>query len=243
MCAVTYIPVGDTLLLTSSRDENPERTVARDPHFVDGPCGRLLFPRDGKEGGTWFVMHEKGHVLILLNGAWKKHVPLPPYRKSRGLVLLELAQGDNPLLSFRHTDLSGIEPFTLILVLERNLFECRWDGSVKFERQMDKNKPWIWSSVTLYDEAGVQRREKWFEQFLLENPDPDQDAILEFHQSAGAGDPHSGLLMNRGRLMQTVSITSLFFTPRVARMKYLALPGKQTTCQEVFFTKAREVFL
>lgn len=265
MCAVTYIPAGEDFFITSNRDENPCRAGARAPGIVEGPSGRLLFPRDGQAGGTWFVLHEKGHVLVLLNGAWKKHVPQPPYRKSRGLILLEWAQNDHPLSYFQMMDLKGIEPFTVILVEEGSLYECRWDGSVKYDRQLDRDIPHIWSSAPLYDEDVARLREKRFEEWLKETCYPDQEAILKFHQSpgsrssgAGAGDPNrrGGLFIEHedgkggeegkeGKEGEkgddgvcTVSITSLQYTPQKASLRYLAIPGRQPAGQELFFTKA-----
>jgi hypothetical protein len=37
--------------------------------------------KDPKAGGTWYVVDEKGTVLVLLNGANEKHVAGLNYRK------------------------------------------------------------------------------------------------------------------------------------------------------------------
>ena len=83
MCTVTFIPVKKSVFITHNRDEQNLRTKALAPEhsLVHGTA--LLFPRDGKAGGSWAGMNEFGHAAVLLNGAFEKHLPKPPYRKSR----------------------------------------------------------------------------------------------------------------------------------------------------------------
>jgi len=228
MCTVTYIPTKEGYLLTSNRDEQRGRPPAQAPALYNGHTGNLLYPRDTLAGGTWFVTHGRGHTIVLLNGGWERHIPHPPYRMSRGLVLLELADSGDPLQAFADIPLEGIEPFTLVLsnpagspdgILspdsspspDGGLYECRWDGREKYCSRMDASLPHIWSSVTLYGPAITARRRSWFQSWVRANPAPDQAAILDFHRFTGDGDPHNDLLMNRDDSLLTVSITSLEF--------------------------------
>jgi hypothetical protein len=151
--------------------------------------GNILFPRDSQAGGTWFALHENGNTLVLLNGAIARHQPAPPYRTSRGLILLELADSDHPLHQFRTTDLQDIEPLTLVLLTAGQLHECCWDGARKYHRRADASLPQIWSSVTLYDAATTAQRKDLFEEWLRSNPTPDQEKILQFHQFRGDAGP------------------------------------------------------
>lgn len=233
MCTVTYIPSGDGIFLTSNRDERRGRAVALEPSVYEGSTGHLLYPKDAQAGGTWFAVHEKGHVLILLNGARVRHTPRGPYRKSRGLVLLDVADSESPLDQFKRLDLEGIEPFTLVLLEDGQLHECRWDGATKHHREPDPGEPHIWSSVTLYDQEVIQKREGWFAGWLLDNPDPGQETILRFHQFTGDGDRYNDLLMNRDDRMLTVSITSLRYGGGGGRMTYLDIPGRRSASREL----------
>jgi len=191
--------------------------------------GRILFPRDAQAGGTWFAVHENGNTLVVLNGARVRHQPAPPYRKSRGLIVLELADSPDPRQSFLEMNLDGIEPFTLILAEGRRLHECRWDGTAKETLRIDASQPHIWSSVTLYDDAAIAARRAWFRAWMDENPDPSQQEILQFHQSAGDDDRYNGLLMDRDGRMLTVSISSLQSSPEAAIMRYLDMQGAGPT--------------
>ena len=237
MCTVTYIPFRDKVFITSNRDEQSRRLPALAPAIYETPGGRLLYPRDARAGGSWFVVRENGTVLVLLNGAWTSHRSQPPYRKSRGLILLELADGDSSLQRFDTLDLGGIEPFTLVIREEGLLYECRWDGSEKYRRQPDAAAPHIWSSVTLYGPEVIRRREEWFSRWLRQHPEPDQEAILHFHQFTGDGDRHNDLLMNRDNVMMTVSITALRAGDSEARLQYLDLPQRRTSRTRLSFTQ------
>jgi hypothetical protein len=209
MCTVTYIPVRNGFYLTSSRDEKQTRPRAQEPLPHTGVTGTLLFPKDSSAGGTWFVAHEKGFAAVLLNGAVQKHIAKPPYRRSRGLILLYLTDQPDPLQAFHSIDLDNIEPFTIILVKEGQLQECRWDGSSKYHRPLDAASPHIWSSVTLYSPEVIRKREQWFRDWLQGYPLPDTATILSFHQHAGDGDSHNDVLMDRNGEMLTVSVTCL----------------------------------
>ena len=230
MCTVTYIPAKDGVYITSNRDEQQGRPPAAEPAIIAGRTGRLLFPKDTQAGGSWIVVHEKGTVGVLLNGAGERHIPHPPYRKSRGLILLDLADSLDSLFEFKTLNLNGIEPFTLILLENGCLHECQWDGVEKVHRPIDAALPHIWSSVTLYDPAIRQQRREWLDEWLQDNPVPGQEQVLGFHRFTGGGDPRYDVLMNREEGLLTVSITSVQIMDGEARMQYLdVLSGASLT--------------
>ena len=211
-------------MLTSNRDEKIQRSIATPPEFQSFPSGRMLFPRDGDAGGSWIVVHQNGATMVLLNGAFQPHVPDPPYDRSRGKVLLDLADDNDPVERFRNIRLDRIEPFTAIIFAMGSLHECRWDGHRKHITIPDKAKPHIWSSVTIYDAPTRDRREQWFRKFLAAFPDPVLDDVLNFHATAGEGDPHDAIRMDRPGDLSTVSITSVVLGAGFAQMVYLAAP-------------------
>ncbi|HLK27513.1 MAG TPA: NRDE family protein [Puia sp.] len=238
MCTVSFIPVNDKVIITSNRDEKHWRSPAIIPQFYKMKTGSVLFPRDADAGGTWFAVHENGNVVIFLNGGFVKHEPDPPYRKSRGVVLLDLIDIESPIDFFQKTDLKNIEPFTAVIFDDEKLFECRWDGEKKYQQRLDAKRSHIWSSVTLYDEEIIHKRKKWFESWALKNPFPSQDDILHFHQFAGDGDKHNDLLMNRNEFVFTVSITSIEMTEQGGIMKYVDVRNGNEHTQRLAFTKA-----
>ncbi len=222
MCTVTFIPVGDKYFITSNRDEKSIRGQAVPPMVYMENGNKIIYPKDANAGGTWMALHDNGTAAVLLNGAFEKHEPQPPYRKSRGIVFLEIISANNPVRYFMHMDLEAIEPFTMI-IMDSCLYECRWNGSTKYCRQLRKHRHHIWSSATLYDEDVVKKREYWFASFLNKNPRPTQDDIIKFHQFGGNGDIQNDLIMNRNNELYTVSITSIVLDDHKSQMKYLDL--------------------
>mgnify|MGYP001267569348 FL=1 len=237
MCTVTYIPARDRVFLTSNRDEKKRRLPALPPALYPFTSGHLLFPKDTEAGGTWIAAHENGQAIVLLNGGFVKHIPEPPYRKSRGLVLLDLVDSANAYTRFQSIALQNIEPFTAIIFIEGHLYECRWDGRQKHMKQLSATEPHIWSSVTLYDAKVIAKRNNWFVQWLQQNPDPMGEAILHFHQFTGDGDSHNDLRMNRNGLMLTVSVTQMVVTEDSTHMQYLDLINNRPYTQHLVLEK------
>ncbi len=237
MCTVTFIPSEHTLFLTSNRDEKHYRSAASAPAVYKAASGNILFPKDGDAGGTWIAVHENGNAIVFLNGGFVAHASRPPYRKSRGLILIDLIDHPEPYTAFLDIDLRNIEPFTAIIWDDHRLFECRWDGFDKHISEPDKSKPHIWSSVTLYNPAVISKRNRWFEDWIAETGGSSQDEILRFHQFTGDGDAHNDLKMDRGQVF-TVSVTSLALSHDRATMRYLDLKNDLSFQQQLVFEKS-----
>ncbi|HOY96995.1 MAG TPA: NRDE family protein [Catalimonadaceae bacterium] len=213
MCTVTYLPLDEGFILTSNRDERLVRSQTEIPKRYDLSGQTIFFPKDKESTGTWIATSAQGLSLCLLNGAFEKHESKPPYRKSRGLVLLEFFKyrfADDFLANF---DLNGIEPFTLIIACEQTptpyLYELRWDGENSHLKPLDPAEAHIWSSATLYTKQVQEEREMWFKKWLQENSIFTQEAILFFHHFAGRDDHQNALVMTRDNDRQTISITSV----------------------------------
>lgn len=235
MCTVTYIPYGDAIYITSNRDEKNIRAAALPPAVYPYSSGRILFPKDGNAGGTWIACHENGNAVVFLNGAYRSHEPQPPYRKSRGLILLDLIDHSTPFNCFLAVKLNNIEPFTTVIRDNRYLFECRWDGSQKHYTELDPNEACLWSSATLYDELAAAKRKSWFKEWICRNPDPGREDIFHFHQFGGEGDSYNDLLMNREGKVCTVSITGLFVSAKTIRMDYHDLLANSCATEQIEF--------
>jgi hypothetical protein len=237
MCTVTFIPYTGKVFFTSNRDEKSRRSIAVPPQPYAFSSGKIFFPKDGNAGGTWFAVHENGNVLVLLNGGFKFHKPVPPYRKSRGLILIELIDHETPFNFFRAISLEDIEPFTLVIWENENLFECRWDGEKKYAMHLDKTIPHIWSSATLYDDEVSAKRKGWFEKWLTDKSEFTQKEILHFHRFTGDGDSDNDFTMNRDGKIFTVSITGVEISETKVEMTYLDLLNNKTYLQPIELNK------
>lgn len=206
MCTVSFISVKGSTIITSNRDENIQRQTAAAPAYEQLKNKKIIFPKDTKAGGTWFAAADNGVVVVLLNGAFVKHSPSPPYRKSRGLVLLEIIEADESYLFYKEMDLTHIEPFTVILYRPGNLYELRWDGKQKHELKLNIMQNYIWSSATLYTDEIIRHRKDLFNRFISNAEIINPESVYQFHASNNR-DEENGFIINRQTGMKTFSIT------------------------------------
>ncbi len=204
MCTVTYIPFRNKFIFTSNRDESPLRSANKIEQD-----GNLYFPRDPKAKGTWFVLDEGKRLRCLLNGAFVKHHHRPPYRLSRGVLVLDsMAYSD--LKTFSSTyDFTDIEPFTFIEVQFQNnlsLCEMRWDGEEVFYNDFNPEIPRIWSSSPLYSLEKQMLRKTWFEEFMLNN-DVSPESLFKLHESKISSDDTINFMMKMDPGPRTISTT------------------------------------
>lgn len=212
MCTLTYLPLSEEqYILTTNRDESPERGHTGFPsyHHVEGK--NIVFPRDPKAGGTWIATSDNGISVCLLNGANKPHEYNPPYKISRGLVVMEAIECIKPDEFFKNYDFTNIEPFTMVVLFhdpELKILEFKWDGENTFLAKKDPKTPHLWASAQLYTQEAIENRDKWFQKWLKENKEFSVEAIRDFHQNAGNGDLQNDMVMDRG-VVKTVSITTI----------------------------------
>jgi hypothetical protein len=228
MCTVTYLPTPSGFILTSNRDEALVRKPAENPQIEIIGGREVLFPRDGDAGGTWVATSDNKRTVCLLNGAFKRHERKLPYRKSRGLVVLDFFKTNSASDFHKNYDLQGIEPFTLVIIEAGELFEFRWNGQEKFFKALDPRQPNIHCSATLYTDEVIAMREKWFAAWLSKRQVYGVNDILSFHLFAGEGDEHTQVRMSIYGIVKTVSITCIHITGNKQRMYYSDLKGEKS---------------
>ncbi|NOU58971.1 NRDE family protein [Marinifilum caeruleilacunae] len=221
MCTLTYIPTGeDHFIFTTNRDEDPKR-IALPPCIYKTKLLENLYPLDQSGNGTWMLCNAN-YSLCLLNGAFVKHKHQPPYKKSRGQVVLDYENYTDSTKFVLNYSFKGIEPFTMVVVRHTDgnkLEEIRWDGESIHYKALQNEIPAIWSSSTLYDTAAKDLRVKWFKSWKAENTFT-PSTVLNFHKSAGKGDTTNGLIMNRKEIVKTTSITQIVSDKSGLSMRY-----------------------
>lgn len=229
MCTVTYVPSNDGYYLVSNRDEKHTRKKALLPaeYILDGAT--VIFPKDADAGGTWIVLKENGDSLCLLNGAFENFMDTGQYKLSRGKIVVQIAAAFDMLTAFHSVSFADTAPFTLIMINNSKLWECRWDGEAKHYNLKDEHTAHIWSSATLYDAEQQKLRQQWFIKWLTENPSVCLYQLFHFHKNTGAGDPKIDLVMNRNGELYTVSITGIVANSSSRLMQYIDLRHNDST--------------
>ena len=222
MCTLTFIGTKNGYCLTSNRDEKVSRGKAIPPKKYEIKGKTITFPKDTTAGGTW-VAHDEKSIFVLLNGANEKHKPTGNYKKSRGLIVLDLIGSENPIEEWKNIDLENIEPFTIVYFDGEHLVQWQWNSVEKTTKHFNKEEPHIWSSATLYEPEIRVERASWFAQFHQEKESISSEELLHFHQFEQATNSDYGLKINRNNILKTVSITQCIWQPNAIKMQYLDL--------------------
>jgi len=207
MCTVTFVNSNGKCIITSNRDEKVLRPKAIEPKNYLIHHKNVFYPKDSKAGGTWYAVDENANVIVLLNGAKEKHIRREDYRKSRGLIVLDLIGSESILKTWTAIDLENIEPFTLVVFENLELYQLRWDGEEKETFQLDETKNHIWSSSTLYPQEIRENRAQWFCEFLGGKETVSESEMMNFHRYTEEGNSENGLVINRNEILKTLSIT------------------------------------
>lgn len=221
MCTVTFVPIKNGICITSNRDEKVSRKKAISPQKTTINNKEITYPKDPQAGGTWFA-HDNENVIVLLNGAQEKHISKGSYRKSRGLIVLDLISTDDVLSTWKLINLLNIEPFTLVFFNGNQLFQLQWNEVEKSTLELNKSKNHIWSSSTLYSKEIRQERENWFTHFIESTKEITAEDLLHFHQFTENENTNYGLQINRNNILKTVSITQCVMNKTID-IKYIDL--------------------
>ena len=230
MCTLTFYPKGPQWLVTFNRDERKERPAAQPPQVYDSPQGQLWYPRDPQGGGTWFAVNiTQNRISCLMNGGYVRHVPQPPYRRSRGLIVLEALTQPDLETWMQGFEGEGMEPFTLMNLdyAHQRVEEYRWTGKVGVLTRHSARVPQIWASATLYEGRGLAWRRMAYQNLLAQHPELTPEQVWNFHLQPthtleGEGvclqTPHGG----------TVSVTQAQISSSSLQLRYQDLLGNET---------------
>ena len=227
MCTVSFVNNNGVVIITSNRDEQVLRPNAIAPRNYSQNGKNVIYPKDPKAGGTWFAVDADKTVLVLLNGGFVKHEAAFSYRKSRGLIALDIIYSDSPKDFWNQIVLENIEPFTLVLYQDEKLYELVWDGFQKRKTTLDETQNHIWSSVTLYSGEIRQKRSDWFELFLKDKNQVLAQNMFDFHRNTEGNDEENGLIINRENALKTLSITQITIEQNKGIMRHYDLINTQ----------------
>lgn len=212
MCIVSifFEEEGD-FILTHNRDEYIFRPFSEKVENKEKFGHPYSAPTDLVSGGTW-IYDSSRFVACVLNGAYKPHKHHPPYRLSRGLLILELLHYSSLEEFIEKVDLEGIEPFTMIMVdkLNRDAKILVWDEYRRYTEELKGQKVVVRASSPLYTESEKERIELIFKKMK----DPGPEEIFE---------THNRLKMTDNKeipFVKTTSITQIEYKKERTHMKF-----------------------
>lgn len=219
MCTLTYLPMSGGYALTHNRDERMDRKASAVFLKEEISGKEVYFPQDFEGKGSWFV-HSEQATLCILNGGTDTYTPQPPYRHSRGLVLLHFFEFPSAEAFAANYDFHQLEPFTLIIAEENKLYKLVHDADRTYMQELDASQRHIWSSTRLYTKEVRVKREHWFSTWLQNRQDFSAPAIRHFHLTGGEGDTANDFRMSRWGILKTVSLTQVVKTIEQTELYY-----------------------
>lgn len=231
MCTISTIPLKDEFVITFNRDEREFRQ-SNDFISIENTGGKkIIYAKDPLAGGSWFAVDSQGNAAVLFNGGFKAHRKLPQYRISRGKLLLLCISAKNPLHFLQEIELSGIEPFSVLLYTKRKLRRITWTGNGKYFTELQHDKMHIFSSCTIYHEEIQKMRREWLQNYFQTSP-IHPDTIINFHTSHNADDPENGLVIDRRDGCKTISISQMVLGHEGVKILHInTITGKKSTAK------------
>lgn len=223
MSTVSFINKNGIVTITLNRNEKVGRQISIAPRNYNHNGNNVFYPKDTESGGTWCSVAENGTVLTLLNGGNEQHSGKAFYRKSRGLVVLDLISNISPKDSWDKLNLIHIEPFTLILYQSQKLYQLIWDGIGKRKIMLDETKNHIWTSVILNNEEMRGKRVDCFFDFLQENPIYSATEIMNFHKRFRESHSQDNKILSDEDKVKVLSITQVIVDKNRGVIRYYDL--------------------
>jgi len=242
MCTVTYYPLAaDHFLFATNRDDAPCRAAQKVIRKRISNGKTLVYPRDTGANGTWIAVSDTNQLVCILNGGRIKHRHEPPYRLSRGIMALDFFNFWTVDAFVANYDFSGIEPFTMVVYDKGRLVAIYWDEATLEVQELDPTVRQLWSSSTLYPPAQQSKRRRWFFDWAMLTNSPTRKDLLAFHQTGGNGDPENDLVMNRGNVVRTTSITSIEKSPKAFQLHFSKVMSEETDQHSLSITKCNKL--
>lgn len=232
MCTVTVVSSNNKIIITSSRDEHKDRGYTAAPVCFELTHKKIWFPKDEKSQGTWFAVSAKNEIMVLFNGGFQNHVRQPYYRKSRGIIFIDLLDSADVLAAWAAIDLTDIEPFSLVYFAPQKLQKMTWTGVEKTLEMLPLSKSYIWSSSTLYTTEQAAERRLWFAEKLSQIEQPTPQDNIDFHCLTQPENKEYGLRIARANGMQTQSISQAVFEQNIVTFDYLKLNNSSSELPE-----------
>lgn len=183
MCTMSWLLDPEGYRLFFNRDERRTRRPALPPEPGESGGVRFLAPRDGDHGGSWLLAGDRGITLALLN-LYEAERPHPEGEfRSRGLLVLDLADLPGPDALAERLEAAGpgqYRPFSLaVFAPGRAPRLAQWNGE---RLSMGELGPGRMPFVSSAFRPGLARelRRSTLEAIAMERGRLDEETLLRF---------------------------------------------------------------
>ena len=229
MCTITWKDDEVGYSVYCSRDERKTRQRAFPPRVHDGQGVTYIAPVDRDGGGTWISVNEAGVTLALLNFYPQACPAVPSDRRSRGLLLTDLAGVTRwAELTWRlsREPLSRYEPFRLaVFIPNASPMLCTWNGHEHVTASLSEDDLPLTTS-SFEDKAVAWYRRETFARYKAYSGQTDDSMLVAFHQSREPAKPAFSVCMERPDA-STVSFTRVEVVALDIRMTYQEVDAKK----------------
>jgi len=223
MCTATWLFNDNGYDLFFNRDELNTRKEAIPPILKSIHSISYLSPTDADEGGTWIAVNQFGLSLFLLNYYHADfNIKQEIKYKSRGLIIPDLINGDNPGLVFAklsESDLSYFRPFILAVISsEKKVSTFSWNGT---EKTINENVDVPLCSSSFKSVDVIKSRSEYFRSEVKSTISLTVDTYFAFHKSHYPDKNAFSVCMHRDDA-HTVSICHVKVTRNEISLSYLS---------------------
>jgi Transport and Golgi organisation 2 len=220
MCTASWLSSEGRFHLLFNRDEVRSRENGEGPRLHDSEGVRFVAPLDGRAGGAWIAVSERGLVLALLN---RSAGVRPDSAGSRGRLIPRLAAAidrDDLIARLLREPLRDLPPFRLAAFWPHSAIArlATWDGASLAHVDLPPEVGLLCSSGLGDERAATERGEVW-ERSRAEPGEWTLDRQRRFHRSHAPEASAWSVCMHRDDA-ETVSYTEVEVAAREVALRY-----------------------
>jgi len=191
VCTLSWVATRDGYELLFNRDERHQRAEEHPAALRDREGVRYVAPLDGEAGGSWLATNEFGATVALLNYYLAAYEPSERLQRSRGDVVLELADVEGPAhtaMRLNDLELAAFRGFTLFVAGPGERPRCwDWDGAALMEERGIPQRLPLVSSGRDQKTARTVRKAAWRELLMAHDGIVDGALLERFHRGHDGG--------------------------------------------------------
>ncbi len=220
MCTLTLFKCDDGYHVYMNRDERHDRTPEQPPQTLRQKYD-VSGPQDPVSAGTWIAFNKNGYWGCMLNGYYEDASQTPVPKKSRGQILVELLNHENPIEQAEKLNASDYLSFRLVIgsLNEHKLFI--WTGKEYKESEFlsQHNEKAFFLSSSSWEQGDVtQIRKDMFENWIKNTSEDEYKKTPDFHYSTAPSLEQAPMMLRS--YSGTKSITSMHITAHERAMKH-----------------------